>query len=64
MVVVDESWTKKQLQDECKRRGLGYSGKNKAALIRALKTGGTRNGYVPSASLFAVGVLANTDPSP
>lgn len=62
--MVDESWTKKELQDECRRRGLVFSGKNKAALIRTLQTGGSRNGHVASANLCAVGVLADTDSLP
>ncbi|CAM9716829.1 unnamed protein product [Ectocarpus fasciculatus] len=41
MGAVDETWTKKELQAECKRRGIaGYSRLNKAALLRALQTAG------------------------
>eukprot|EP00752_Nemacystus_decipiens_P010454 g9313.t1 len=37
---VDETRSKKELQEECKRRGIaGYSRLNKASLLRALKTG-------------------------
>ncbi|CBJ31363.1 expressed unknown protein [Ectocarpus siliculosus] len=40
MGAVDETWTKKELQAECKRRGItGYSRLNKASLLRALQTG-------------------------
>ncbi|CAM9703737.1 unnamed protein product [Ectocarpus sp. 8 AP-2014] len=40
MGAVDETWTKKELQAECKRRGIaGYSRLNKALLLRALQTG-------------------------
>lgn len=43
---VDETWTKKEMQDECKRRGMtGYSRLNKASLLRALKTGGDRSRF-------------------
>ncbi|CAM9650349.1 unnamed protein product [Hapterophycus canaliculatus] len=40
MGAADESWTNKELQAECKRRGIvGYSGLNKALLLQALNTG-------------------------
>ncbi|CAB1096770.1 unnamed protein product [Ectocarpus sp. CCAP 1310/34] len=40
MGAVDKTWTKKELQAECKRRGIaGYSRLNKASLLRALQTG-------------------------
>lgn len=43
---VDETWTKKDLQAECKRRGMtGYSRFNKASLLRALETGGNRSRF-------------------
>ena len=38
--LVDESWIVKDLKAECKRRGMvGYSGRNKADLIRTLNRG-------------------------
>lgn len=46
MGAVDETWAKKELQAECKRRGMtGYSRLNKASLLRALQTGGCHCSY-------------------
>lgn len=47
MGAVDDSWTVKELQAECRRRGIpGYSRLNKASLLRALKTGESPRSYV------------------